>query len=36
MLEGRTTKGVFPERKTGARNRVGIAAWAWEHGVCRG
>lgn len=23
------------QRKTGARNRVGIAAWAWQHGVCR-
>jgi len=21
------------QRKLGARNRVGIAAWAWEHGV---
>ncbi|MEU6169599.1 response regulator transcription factor [Streptomyces tanashiensis] len=23
------------QRKLGVRNRVGIAAWAWEHGVCR-
>ncbi|MEW2583191.1 response regulator transcription factor [Streptomyces virginiae] len=23
------------QAKTGARNRVGIAAWAWEHGVAK-
>ncbi|MFJ1757384.1 response regulator [Kitasatospora sp. NPDC088134] len=23
------------QRKLGVRNRVGIAAWAWQHGVCR-
>ncbi|SCF56437.1 DNA-binding response regulator, NarL/FixJ family, contains REC and HTH domains [Streptomyces sp. Ncost-T10-10d] len=23
------------QRKLRVRNRVGIAAWAWEHGVCR-
>lgn len=23
------------QRKLGVRNRVGIAAWAWEHGLCK-
>lgn len=23
------------QAKIGARNRVGIAAWAWEHGVAK-